>query len=201
MRLTDERVPPEINKLSQQELIYIAEFLRGFDNTEAGSGRKGVNLEKLGQYLRREPLQSCLKSEGSEWASMLDENSCLREHHLIIKQDLDCSLLQTYDKVVEAIKCLFAKSYQGLTDHFTVSKISLDCLMTLSFSQMVSPDDNLFVAITDIEQKLVNIFKIENIFKENLHELDLKKAVIEVDEHQGNISNIRRKIFYFKSTD
>ena len=184
MRLTDERVPPEINKLSQQELTYIAEFLRGFDNTEPGSGRKGVNLEKLGQYLRREPLQNCLKSEGSEWASMLDENFCLRDHPLIIKQDLDCSLLQTYDKVLESIKCLFAKSYQGLTNHFIISKVSLGCPTTLSFSQIVSSDDNLVVATNDFEEKLLYIFKVEHL---ELNHLDLisKKATIEVDENQS----------------
>lgn len=183
LRLTDERVPPEINKLSQQELTYIAEFLRGFDNTEAGSGRKGVNLEKLGQYLRREPLQNCLKSEGSEWASMLAENFCLRDHPLIIKQDLDCSLLQTYDKVVDSIKCLFAKSYQGLTNHFVISKVSLG-YPTLSFSQIVSSDDNLLVATNDVEQKLLYIFKIEH-HEENQSDLTFKKAALEVDENQG----------------
>ncbi|XP_033217180.1 anaphase-promoting complex subunit 4 isoform X2 [Belonocnema kinseyi] len=183
LRLTDERVPPEINKLSQQELTYIAEFLRGFDNTEAGSGRKGVNLEKLGQYLRREPLQNCLKSEGSEWASMLDENFCLRDHPLIIKQDLDCSLLQTYDKVVESVKCLFAKSYQGLTNHFVISKVSLG-YATLCFSQIVSSDDNLLVATNDVEQKLLYVFKIEH-HDENQSELTFEKATLEFDESQG----------------
>ncbi|XP_043462113.1 anaphase-promoting complex subunit 4 [Leptopilina heterotoma] len=184
LRLTDERVPPEINKLSQQELTYIAEFLRGFDNTEAGNGRKGVNLEKLGQYLRREPLQNCLKSEGSEWALLLDENFCLRDHSLIIKQDLDSSLLQSHDKVVEAINSLFAKSYQGLTDHFVTLQIAIDFEKKQSFSQIVNTDDNLFVAISDEQQKIINIFMVNRIEDEQ-KKLSFKKITVEIDEDQG----------------
>lgn len=189
LRLTDERVPPEINKLSQQELTYIAEFLRGFDNTEADncSGRKGVNLEKLGQYLRREPLQNCLKSEGSEWASLLNENLCLHNHSLIIKQDLDSSLLQSHDNVVEAINLLFAKSYQGLTDYFLISHVAIDHVLNYqSFSQIVNTDDHLFVAINDKERKIVHIFMI-NRHENEEQNLSFKKISIDIDEDQGII--------------
>lgn len=190
LRLTDERVPPEINKLSQQELTYIAEFLRGFDNTEAGKGRKGVNLEKLGQYLRREPLQNCLKSEGSEWASILNENICLLDHPLIIKQDLDSSLLQSHDKVVEAINSLFDKSYQGLTDHFVTSQIGIGSLLiNSSFSQIVNSDDHLFVANIEEQQKIVHIFMV-NCQEDDQQKLEFKIITIEVDEDQG-LSNSR----------
>lgn len=190
LRLTDERVPPEINKLSQQELTYIAEFLRGFDNTEAGNnGRKGVNLEKLGQYLRREPLQNCLKSEGSEWALLLDENFCLRDHSLIIKQDLDSSLLQSHDNVVEAINSLFAKSYQGLIEHFVTLQVSIDFEKNQSFSQIVNTDDNLFVAISDEQQKIINIFLVNRIEDEQ-KKLTFKKITVEIDEEQGEFFSV-----------
>ncbi|XP_066585778.1 anaphase-promoting complex subunit 4 [Prorops nasuta] len=159
-RLSDERVSPEVSRMSQQELTFIAEFLRGFDKTEPKSGgRKGVNLEKLGQYLRRQSLQTCLTPEGSEWAAMLDENHCLRDHPLIIKQDLSNSLMQSHSKVSHAINTVFTKSYQGLVSQFKSLSLLLELEISFS-SQIITPNGNLMLAAVDFSRKQLKLFKV-----------------------------------------
>lgn len=182
LRLTDERIPSEVSRISQQELTFIAEFLRGFDKTESGvGGRKGVNLEKLGQYLRREPLQTCLTPEGSEWATMLDENHCLRDHPLIVKQDLNYSLLQSHEKLVTAVHNVFREAYQGLVEHFTLSSINLTPSNGFELSQIATNDNSLLVATCDVDRKLLRLFKVECTCTEPVS-LDFVSGTVEVDQ-------------------
>ncbi|XP_043255797.1 anaphase-promoting complex subunit 4 [Colletes gigas] len=181
LRLTDERIPSEVSRVSQQELTFIAEFLRGFDKTNPNVGsRKGVNLEKLGQYLRRENLQTCLTSKGSEWAAMLDENHCFHEHPLIVKQDLNLSLLQSHAKLISAIHNVFGEAYQGLVDQFTISSIALAPSIAFTSSQIVTSNDGLLVTTCDIDHKILRIFKIECSCTEPAM-LSFKVGTIDVD--------------------
>ncbi|KAK1128459.1 hypothetical protein K0M31_002920 [Melipona bicolor] len=185
LRLSDERIPSEVSRVSQQELTFIAEFLRGFDKTEPGvGGRKGVNLEKLGQYLRRENLQICLTPEGSEWATMLDENHCLRDHPLIVKQDLNYSLLQSHAKLITAIHNVFRESYQGLVEHFTISNIALSPSIGFTSSQITTNNDGLLVVTCDVDHKILRLFKVECLCTEPIS-LSFKLATIDTDHKTG----------------
>lgn len=183
--MTDERIPSEVSRVSQQELTFIAEFLRGFDKTESGvGGRKGVNLEKLGQYLRRENLQTCLTPEGSEWAAMLDENHCLRDHPLIVKQDLNFSLLQSHAKLITAIQNVFGEAYQGLVDHFTISSIPLASSIAFRSSQIATNNDGLLVAVCSLDHKILRLFKVECSCIET-GSLNFKLSIIDVVDHRS----------------
>lgn len=189
--MSDERIPSEVSRVSQQELTFIAEFLRGFDKTEPGvGGRKGVNLEKLGQYLRRENLQTCLTPEGSEWATMLDENHCLRDHPLIVKQDLNYSLLQSHAKLITAIHNVFRESYQGLVEHFTVSNIALSPSIGFTSSQVATNNDSLLVATCDADHQILRLFKVECSCIEPIS-LRFKLSTIDTDYKSG-------LLFYYK---
>ncbi|KAK1128458.1 hypothetical protein K0M31_002920 [Melipona bicolor] len=188
LRLSDERIPSEVSRVSQQELTFIAEFLRGFDKTEPGvGGRKGVNLEKLGQYLRRENLQICLTPEGSEWATMLDENHCLRDHPLIVKQDLNYSLLQSHAKLITAIHNVFRESYQGLVEHFTISNIALSPSIGFTSSQITTNNDGLLVVTCDVDHKILRLFKVECLCTEPIS-LSFKLATIDTDHKTESYS-------------
>ncbi|XP_076178898.1 anaphase-promoting complex subunit 4 isoform X2 [Ptiloglossa arizonensis] len=190
LRLTDERIPSEVNRVSQQELTFIAEFLRGFDKTEPNmGGRKGVNLEKLGQYLRRENLQTCLTPEGSEWAAMLDENQCFRDHPLIVKQDLNFSLLQSHAKLISAILNVFGEAYQGLVDQFSISSIALAPSIAFTSSQIVTSDDGLLVATCDVDHKILRLFKVECSNTEPVS-LSFTSGMIDVDHRSESYMKV-----------
>lgn len=175
--------------MSQQELTFIAGFLRGFDRTESGKdGRKGVNLEKLGQYLGRDSLQNCLTPEGSEWAAMLDENHCLRDHPLIVKQDLNFSLIQSHGKLVAAINNVFSEAYRGLINHFEISTVSLTSSPTCLSSQIVAGEDSFLLATCDTNRKLLRLFKV-SCTTNNPSILGFKSTNINIDPKQGLHSN------------
>ncbi|EFN82151.1 anaphase-promoting complex subunit 4 [Harpegnathos saltator] len=188
LQLTDERIPPEVSRVSQQELTFIAEFLHGFDKTVSGTdGRRVVNLEKLGQYLRHENLQTCLTPEGSEWAALLDTNDCLRDYAHIVKQDFNLSLLQSHAKLVTATQNVFTESYQSLVDHFAMISTSLPSLVSLISSQIVTSDGNLLVAMSEIGSKSIKLFKIEYSSTEPAS-LGSKMMTINMDHEHGEYS-------------
>lgn len=168
-------------RVSQQELTFIAEFLSDFDKPRA-NGR--VNLEKLGQYLRHENLQTPLTSDGSEWAAMLDTNDCLRNYAHIVKQNFNLSLLQSHVKLVAAVENVFAEAYQSLVDHFVMISISLSSFTSLISSQITINDGNLLLAMSDIDSKFLKIFNIKYSSIEPIS-LNSKMITIDVNYKQG----------------
>ncbi|XP_011166857.1 anaphase-promoting complex subunit 4 [Solenopsis invicta] len=181
LQLTDERAPSEVSRVSQQELTFIAEFLSDFDKPRA-NGK--VNLEKLGQYLRRENLQTPLTSEGSEWAAMLDTTDCLRNYAHIVKQDFNLSLLQSHVKLVAAVENVFAEAYQSLVDHFVMNSVSLPLFTSLMSSQIVTNDGNLLLAMHDSDSKFLKMFNIKYLPMEPIS-LGSKMITIDVSHKQG----------------
>lgn len=185
LQLTDERVPPEVSRVSQQELTFIAEFLHGFEKTVSGAdGRRVVNLEKLGQYLRHENLQTRLTADGSEWAALLNENHCLRDYAHIVKQDFNLSLLQSHAKLVGAVQNVFAEAYQGLVDHFTMTSIFLPSFASLISSQIVGSDGNLLLTMSEAGSKIFKLVKIEYSSTEPMS-LGSRTITIDVDHKHG----------------
>jgi anaphase-promoting complex subunit 4 len=175
-----------MSRVSQQDLTYIAEFLRGFDKIELNaSKRKGVNLEKLGQYLRQDPLQTCFSPEGSEWASMLVENRCLQTHPLIIKQDFEGSLLQAHLTLIETVNQVFVCAYQDLTQHFKQKVMPLLSVTSTLCSQIVTTDGNLMIAVPNSDHKILQLFKIN--FTTMGDDLVSKMIKIDIGNKQGKI--------------
>ncbi|KYM87857.1 Anaphase-promoting complex subunit 4 [Atta colombica] len=186
LQLTDERAPSEVSRVSQQELTFIAEFLSDFDKPKA-NGR--VNLEKLGQYLRHENLQTPLTSEGSEWAIMLDANDCLRNYAHIVKQNFNLSLLQSHVKLVAAVENVFAEAYQSLVDHFVMISISLPSFTSLMSSQTVTSDGNFLLAMSETDSKLLRLFNIKYLsIERDPISLSSKMVTLDVSQKQGECS-------------
>lgn len=186
LQLTDEKAPSEVSRVSQQELTFIAEFLNGFDKTMPRTNGGRINLEKLGQYLRRENLQTPLTSEGSEWAALLETNNCLRDYAHIVKQDFNLSLLQSHAKLVTAVENVFAEAYQDLVEHFIMISISLSSFTSLISSQIVTSNGNLLLAMSDEDSKILKLFKIEYSSAEPAS-LNSKIVTIDVNHKQGTI--------------
>ncbi|KYM97664.1 PREDICTED: anaphase-promoting complex subunit 4 [Cyphomyrmex costatus] len=184
LQLTDERAPSEVSRVSQQELTFIAEFLSDFDKPKA-NGR--VNLEKLGQYLRRENLQTPLTSEGSEWAAMLETSNCLRNYAHIVKQNFNLSLLQSHVKLVAAVENVFVEAYQSLVNHFVMTSISLPSFTCLISSQIVTSDGNFLLAMSETNNKLLRLFNIKYSSVDPIS-LDSKMVTIDMSHKQGECS-------------
>ncbi|KYN38418.1 Anaphase-promoting complex subunit 4 [Trachymyrmex septentrionalis] len=184
LQLTDERAPSEVSRVSQQELTFIAEFLSDFDKPKT-NGR--VNLEKLGQYLRHENLQTPLTSEGSEWATMLDANDCLRNYAHIVKQNFNLSLLQSHVKLVATVENVFTEAYQSLVDHFVMISISLPSFTSLMSSQTVTSDGNFLLAMSEIDSKLLRLFNIKYLSIDPIS-LTSKMITLDVSQKQGECS-------------
>ncbi|XP_072761511.1 anaphase-promoting complex subunit 4 [Anoplolepis gracilipes] len=199
LQLTDEKAPSEVSRVSQQELTFIAEFLNGFDKTAPRTNGK-INLEKLGQYLRRENLQTPLTSEGSEWAAMLETNNCLRDYAHIIKQDFNLSLLQSHAKLVTAVENVFAEAYQGLVEHFIMVSISLPTFASLVSSQIVTSNGNLVLAMSDTDSKILKLFNIDYLSAEPAS-LSSKMITIDVNHKQGESMDIVIVDLQFYSQD
>lgn len=180
-------MPSDISKISQQDLTYIAEFLSGFDKMEVdASKRKRVNLEKLGQYLRKDPLQTCFSPEGSEWASMLLENRCLQNHPLIVRQDFEGSLMQAHEILVESVNQVFVCAYQDLTRRFEQNVVELKIATNSMCSQFVTTDGNLMVVAPNRDYKILHLFRIN--FTTHREPLICKIINIDVSNKQGNFS-------------
>lgn len=198
LQLTDEKAPSEVSRVSQQELTFIAEFLNGFDKTVPRTNR--INLEKLGQYLRRENLQTPLTSEGSEWAAMLETNNCLRDYAHIVKQDFHLSLLQSHAKLVTAVENVFAEAYQGLVEHFIMVSTPLPLFASLVSSQIVTNNGNLLLAMSDVDSKILKLFNIEYLSAEPAS-LVSKTVTIDVNHKQGESTDIVIVDLQFYSQD
>ncbi|KAJ9589849.1 hypothetical protein L9F63_017004 [Diploptera punctata] len=136
LRLTDERVPAEITKISQQDLAFIAEFLHNFDgvstkqtdeNTSGSSRKPRFNLERLGQYLVDQDLTIPPETEDNQWAKLLEENEALAEHSLIIPHHRYMSLIQQHNHLKQAISNVFIQPQTEIAKQFKLSAV-IKCL-------------------------------------------------------------------------
>jgi len=137
LRLTDERVPAEITKMTQQELAFIADFLHSFDGISAkqeddstpsgGSRKPRFNLERLGQYLVDQDLIIPPDVDNNPWAKFLEENNVLANHPSIIPHFRNMSLVQQHNHLKKAIADVFIQPEASIGELFKVSKI-IKCL-------------------------------------------------------------------------
>ncbi|XP_068175189.1 anaphase-promoting complex subunit 4 [Antennarius striatus] len=88
LRMCDEHVPPELNKMTQKDIAFVADFLsEHFSENEELFDRKGkyFNVERVGQYLKDEDedLMSPPNTKGNQWLKFLQESTHLKESPLL----------------------------------------------------------------------------------------------------------------------
>ncbi|XP_061539412.1 anaphase-promoting complex subunit 4 isoform X1 [Phycodurus eques] len=88
LRMCDEHVPPELNKMTQKDIAFVADFLsEHFSENEQLFDRKGkyFNIERVGQYLKDEDedLVSPPSSTGNQWLKFLQDSTHLKESPLL----------------------------------------------------------------------------------------------------------------------
>uniref|UniRef100_A0A669CT62 Anaphase-promoting complex subunit 4 n=1 Tax=Oreochromis niloticus TaxID=8128 RepID=A0A669CT62_ORENI len=88
LRMCEEHVPPELNKMTQKDIAFVADFLsEHFSENEELFGRKGkyFNVERVGQYLKDEDedLVSPPNTKGNQWLKFLQDSTHLKGSPLL----------------------------------------------------------------------------------------------------------------------
>ncbi|XP_054855573.1 anaphase-promoting complex subunit 4 [Eublepharis macularius] len=88
LRMSEDHVPPELNKMTQKDITFVADFLtEHFNEAPELYDRKGkyFNVERVGQYLKDEDddLVSPPNTEGNQWFNFLQNGSHLKESPLL----------------------------------------------------------------------------------------------------------------------
>ncbi|XP_072771159.1 anaphase-promoting complex subunit 4 isoform X2 [Nerophis lumbriciformis] len=88
LRMCDEHVPPELNKMTQKDISFVADFLsEHFSENEQLFDRKGkyFNIERVGQYLKDEDedLVSPPSTRGNQWVKFLQDSTNLKDSPML----------------------------------------------------------------------------------------------------------------------
>lgn len=111
LRLSDDSVPPEVTRISQQEIVFVAEFLKeNFAVEWSEENRLSFSLERVGQYLKDEPLVFPLPAHLNAWLKFLEHNPAVL--NLAIPHHSKSSLVQEHKQLERAA----ADAFVGLTD-------------------------------------------------------------------------------------
>lgn len=166
MYLIDEQIPPETSKMTQQDLVSIAEFLQNFD--KIGDSKSGFIMERLGQYLVDAPLSIPSKMGRNEWDTFLQQNKCIQEHSSILKHFKEMSLVQQLRHLQTTVKDVFNNPKELIRTQFSL-KGTLSCFCfpdtDLRVSQIASNDSNFLAFLC--EQVPASYFCLMCIYSED----------------------------------
>lgn len=88
LRMSEDHVLPELNKMTQRDITFVADFLtEHFNEAPDLYNQKGkyFNVERVGQYLKDEDdnLMSPPSTEGNQWFNFLQNSTPLKESPLL----------------------------------------------------------------------------------------------------------------------
>ncbi|XP_058234904.1 anaphase-promoting complex subunit 4 isoform X3 [Hemibagrus wyckioides] len=89
LRMSEDHVPAELNKMTQKDLAFVADFLSEHFSAQNEElfDRKGkyFNVEQVGQYLKDEDedLVSPPNTEGNHWVTFVQQSTHLKESPLL----------------------------------------------------------------------------------------------------------------------
>lgn len=180
LRLSDERIPPEITKISQQELSFLTEFLYNFDGIDSSledngtpNRKKRFNLERLGQYLVDQNLSILPNTENNLWTKFLQENECLSKHFTLIPHFKEMSLVQQYNHLKTSVNAIFKQPEVSIAKLLKVSNI-INCgrisepeLLCITHVNL-SVDHKILVALVDPSPSMKGFFLVEIGIEKNV---------------------------------
>uniref|UniRef100_A0A671WLG1 Anaphase-promoting complex subunit 4 n=1 Tax=Sparus aurata TaxID=8175 RepID=A0A671WLG1_SPAAU len=131
LRMCEEHVPPELNKMTQKDIAFVADFLsEHFSENEELFDRKGkyFNVERVGQYLKDEDedLVSPPNTKGNQWLKFLQESTHLKESPLLfpsfpqkslhfVKRMMESVIEQCLQKPAVSFVCCLPSSFPRVT--------------------------------------------------------------------------------------
>jgi len=108
LKLSEETVSGDLSKVSQQDITFIAEFLKRFQPVESTGGSVShLYLEKVGQYLEDAPLVQPPDNSANPWHQLLEKHPEIQEVPFIIPVNTGTSLVQEHAKLEAAVSQVF----------------------------------------------------------------------------------------------
>lgn len=185
LRLSDEPIPFEIGKLTQQDLQFVAEFLRENFTFDDESKKTTVKLERVAQYLKKDDLAYPAAVGGNPWIKFLQDHPTWKETGTVFPYYPEKSLISQYtdlrhiidvavkgpwsvmkNTMTERNSYFLYKSSSSSSQPF-ISHISCpeaDCLYTIVTNQ-APPCDNFYL-IREFSSKRTEIDVIGVEFNE-----------------------------------
>uniref|UniRef100_M3ZCD1 Anaphase-promoting complex subunit 4 n=1 Tax=Nomascus leucogenys TaxID=61853 RepID=M3ZCD1_NOMLE len=172
LRMTEDHVLPELNKMTQKDITFVAEFLtEHFNEAPDLYNRKGkyFNVERVGQYLKDEDddLVSPPNTEGNQWYDFLQNSSHLKESPLLfpyyprkslhfVKRRMENIIDQCLQKPADVIGKSMNQAISNLNfSHFFFPFILLKNIMTIFFLRWNNKTSNLhYLLFTILEDSL-----------------------------------------------
>ncbi|XP_015905516.1 anaphase-promoting complex subunit 4 [Parasteatoda tepidariorum] len=128
LRLSDEQIPQEISKLTQQDLNFVAEFLKENFNFEYDENKKTtVKLERVAQYLKKEDLPFPATMNGNPWVKFLQEHPNVKDTGMIFPHYPEKSLVTLYDDLRSVIDTAVKGPWSVLKDKSSLKTSYLVC--------------------------------------------------------------------------
>ena len=115
LKIHDDSVPGDLGKVSQQDVTFIAEFLKRFQPVEEPGGVTHVHLEKVGQYLGEADLLQLPDRSNNLWCKLVQSNPELANTPFIIPVDSKTSLVKEHELLLNAVNSLFSSVARDLT--------------------------------------------------------------------------------------
>lgn len=213
VRLQEENVPSDIASVSQQEINYLAEFIKNFDDINEKVQPSGLttkrkfNLERVGQYLNDAELVFPGTIDVSKsWHSFIKENHCLALNPNILPHHQNLSLIQEFNELKKNIGSAFSRPEEVMSREFKLrstfkTTVSPQRLISTPVSQLVIDNKHERVpatvsAIIDSDTSIV--------FIETRPQLPIRAVKLILDHSTifGTLPNLtfRHLQFYNEST-
>ena len=133
LRLSDENVSEDLNKTTQQDIEFIAQFLQSFSQGIQDDGH--TYLEKVGQYLKDEPLVKPVDRSKNPWHNFLEEHPNIgSDIPEILVIDNQASLIQTFKTLSNSIEEIFeSMNCEYTTNCLSTGTWRISCSLGKSF--------------------------------------------------------------------
>ena len=108
LQLLDEEVPAFVKRFNQEDVSLVAEFLH-CQLGQRDKGKTRFSMERVGQYLKKEPLLFKVDNAENTWRTFLDSHPELCNTSCILTVDPEKSLATLHDELTSSIRMTFQK--------------------------------------------------------------------------------------------
>ncbi|KAL1505516.1 hypothetical protein ABEB36_005064 [Hypothenemus hampei] len=211
MHLMEEPVPAEIQKMTQQDLNLITEFVQNFDFYGQGSNKKDNEhnfiMERLGQYLMDENLKIKPDMSGNDWTQFMEENECLKMNPSLFTHYIEKSLIQVFNelqinvqKVFESPLTTIGKSIVPVTKfnclNFNISQVNVSSVNVgnnVVLKAILNPQKSIDLYQISFDQEGRNQVKCCNLYfnqQQSLNEDEVTFDVADIEFYSSNILSV-----------